>query len=462
MKNAKIFAIGTLMSSNLVYNLDENIHETDLKNMQLIADFTEQSMNDSNAVPFQSMLFLVQDFNKHGSELDFEDGRKYLYKNLIIKDSDSLQVNTVKKLIHSTFEHLSCFLLPKLSDSGTKTEIETVISSLLDPSNLKVKKINGHELTANEFVDLVDVYFEILKSPDMLNNKTIYEITVEQQMNILVADLFETYKKNIELFKDYSKQNFQEYLKKSHEFVKNFAMLKFQVAKKMGGKEVFRTSSNKLDAKIEEYFKQSMRETMRTYYEAHWKQLRTQREIEERTELQKVVTTTRTSLRESQNKVALLNSNLVKMELSLSAEKSKNNQMQLDFSKLESVNKKLQQELSEKAQESTSLTDQIIQLKNAKYLKDLETLQRLKELKAKETVSKEDIEKESAHNINLDEITTNLQSCLSNAEEARKTEKFCEVEKVQLKANLDGLFQQITKEKRNFDVIFEKIGDWSE
>ena len=449
------------MSSNLVYNLHEVIHKTDLENMQLITDFTMSTPPDSKEIQFQSILFLIQ--NNRMDINGFGEGKKYLEKITVLQNGDRLNLKNTKRLMPATFENISCFLMPQKTNEPTfKHEMITLVSKLFDPSNLKVKKINGHELTANEFVDLVDMYFEALKSPDLLKNKTFYDVTVDLRMNILVTNLLELYKKNIENFKDFSKPNFQEYLRSCHELVKDFVMLKFQVAKKMGGKEIFRKGSNELEEKIEEYYKESRRETMRIFYESSWKMSKMQRDIQENQELKKVLKETRDLLMQSQKQTAFSDANRIKAELNLTIAETTNYRLQEESNLLKRTNKKLRLELSEKRQELTNANDEIIHLKNEKYLKHLDVLQKLQDDKESDKRVEEQGATNLSDQINVSEILGSLKSCVNSADEARKAQNLCDTERVQLRQNLDGLFQQITKEKRNFDVIFKKVGDWSE
>lgn len=144
----------------------------------MITNYAEESRKDSNLFPFQDILILIHDRKLESTSYDATIDFEIILKNHV---HDSPEVKAVKNLVHSTFENVSCFFLPPMVDKvknnvsydgrwsqmneNYKIGLMKMISTLLKPSNLKVKKVNGHELTSQEFVDMMNVYFEIFQSP---------------------------------------------------------------------------------------------------------------------------------------------------------------------------------------------------------------------------------------------------------------------------------------------------------
>lgn len=68
-----------------------------------------------------------------------------------------------------------------------------LIEWLLNPSNLKIKKINNDDLTCSEAKLYLEAYFSKLKSDSTPKAESIYETTVEKYMNGLIKKYVEAY-----------------------------------------------------------------------------------------------------------------------------------------------------------------------------------------------------------------------------------------------------------------------------
>jgi len=82
-------------------------------------------------------------------------------------------------------------------DEDFKDELFSLIEHLLKPERLVLKKINGKNLKGSEFLEYVLEYFKLFQSDKLPQTQSIYESTVEKQMNILVGLCINNYKETI-------------------------------------------------------------------------------------------------------------------------------------------------------------------------------------------------------------------------------------------------------------------------
>ena len=82
-------------------------------------------------------------------------------------------------------------------DEDFKDELFSLIEHLLKPERLVLKKINGKDLKGSEFLAYVLQYFKLFQSDKLPKAQSIYESTVEKQMNILIELCINSYKETI-------------------------------------------------------------------------------------------------------------------------------------------------------------------------------------------------------------------------------------------------------------------------
>jgi hypothetical protein len=205
--NARIFGLGTLISSIQVINLYGVIQEDQLQYLEMSTQFTKlvqaKSKTNSNLKPFQDMVFLVRDWADDDVGYGFEGG-KVVWENIFeTATSNNKAAESVRKNIKNAFEKIQFFLLPhpglhvmKKNFDGSYAKIEpefmeyliNIIESKLSPENLVVKKILGKEVTGAELKDYITIYFDAFNSNDLpkvrivknLNNYMKMQQSLEQ------------------------------------------------------------------------------------------------------------------------------------------------------------------------------------------------------------------------------------------------------------------------------------------
>ncbi|CAO1407507.1 unnamed protein product [Diamesa hyperborea] len=318
--NTKIFALGTLISSIQMYNLNGVVQEDHLQYLQLATDFArlaETNDADRDTKAFQNLVFLIRDWDHlHYHPAGIEGGKGYLKDLLEINDEQSPTLRTVREYIHRSFNKISCYLLPEPGkivrrnknyngewskmDEDFKNALNDTIIDILKPSELIPKRINGNVLKASELRDFMAVYFQAIESGETPKIESIYDITVRSQMNILLRDLLLKYKELLTKNVNFADPSFIQSIEINHEMYKNYTMLLYKSSRKMGSVEHKKLYQEQLDANIDETYN-NWKEMAMQNYEALQEQIReTQREVKKKEELRKKL---EDELRNTQDKI---------------------------------------------------------------------------------------------------------------------------------------------------------------
>lgn len=217
-ENARIFSLGTLISSVQILNLSNNIQEDQLQYLEFATEFATMVDGDDsyrgNKV-FQNFIFLLRDWqNAEDFPLGFQGGEKYLETILAQPPDQNEKLRLVRQHINSSFERLQCCLLPypgkcvatKKSYDGRwsdmeddfRVQLKTTIETLLSPDNLLPKRINNKQVKVREMEEFIDLYFQKFNCSDVPDTMTLYEATVEKQMRNFIAKSKKKYKKVLE------------------------------------------------------------------------------------------------------------------------------------------------------------------------------------------------------------------------------------------------------------------------
>ncbi|KAL7041873.1 hypothetical protein ACKWTF_000935 [Chironomus riparius] len=271
--NSRIFALGTLISSIQVLNLKNRIQEDQLQYLQFAtnyAKFNVAEAGETNENPFQNLTFLIRDWeNDKDFAFGIDGGKQYFEEEVLkIKPSQKEELISVRESIRSSFETIECCLLPhpgkhvsrikeydgrwSSMDEEFKEELEKIIELLLLPKNMVLKKVNGQELTGMELKDYIMQFFKIFQSDDIPETLTIYELTVESNMNSLIKKCIDDYKKT--MYRNRELISNEESIQIMHKNCKDRALELFNKERKMGSIDHEEKFKAKLNSEIDSIF----------------------------------------------------------------------------------------------------------------------------------------------------------------------------------------------------------------
>ena len=249
--NSRIFALGTLLSSTQIFNLNDVIQENQLQYLQIATEYAKFAGNqdtDSTHKPFQKLIFLLRDWvNKVQYPYGLAGGETYL-KSVLEPTAGNKLLKPMREYISNTFDEISCFLMPhpglqvatkKFTGASAdlpeefKKQLSDFVSWMLKPENLKAKRVLNKEITASEFAEYTKEYLKTFQSSALPATENIYKITVQQQHNALVKSSLEIYKEYINSNAKFTDKNFEANLdaihisagKKAYVFFKNSNVL---------------------------------------------------------------------------------------------------------------------------------------------------------------------------------------------------------------------------------------------
>lgn len=211
---AFIFALSTLISSVQIYNISQNIQETDLQHLHLFTEFGKFALESSDNKPFQKLQFLIRDWSYPKTYTYGADGGfNYLQNCLKITDNLPKELKSVREFIKTSFSEVGCFLMPhpglsvsrdtftgqiKEIDNLFQTEIQNLVPLLLSPENLILKKVNGEYIRAKDLISFFKIYVKALRSDDIVTPSTITDVTIEANHMVLFDKYLELYMDNMQ------------------------------------------------------------------------------------------------------------------------------------------------------------------------------------------------------------------------------------------------------------------------
>lgn len=213
--NSKIFSLSSLLTSIQLLNLQGLVQEDHLQYLQFATEFAKfTTSNDHLSKPFQSFVFLIRDWN-NPDEYPFglDGGQKYLDNLLIVKPEQPAELQSVRNHVRSSFEKLSCCLMPYPGNAVARSstydgrwfsmdeefiaELKVVIPKLLQPENLVTKKINNVEMNARQTNEFFQQYIGMFSGASSVQPESIYETTIDRFMTAVVARSFDAYKNHV-------------------------------------------------------------------------------------------------------------------------------------------------------------------------------------------------------------------------------------------------------------------------
>ncbi|XP_065307611.2 atlastin-3-like [Dermacentor albipictus] len=270
-ESAIIFALSTMMSSVLVYNLSQIIKENDLQYLELFVDYGRLAQQQRAGKPFQKLLFLVRDwYHLRDAEYGADGGRKILERCLEISEEQPEQLQQLRRYIHSSFTDIDCFLLPhpgrkaatgvsfdgRLADIDEefKQQLQDLVSSLLDPDNLISKSINGQDITCREFTIYMKAYIEVFNGGELPEPMSVLQATAKANNLAAVFKALKLYRTNMKQLCKGGKMS-ADRLRSCHARERQRALDLFQNTAKMGGDEFSQPYLERLTKEIDQWFK---------------------------------------------------------------------------------------------------------------------------------------------------------------------------------------------------------------
>ncbi|KAL3066434.1 hypothetical protein OYC64_016397 [Pagothenia borchgrevinki] len=269
---ATLFALSTMTSSVMVYNLSQNVQEDDLQHLQLFTEYGRLAMEEVYEKPFQSLMFLIRDWSyPYEHPYGLEGGRSFLEKRLQVKQNQHEELQNVRKHIHSCFSNIGCFLLPhpglKVAtnphfdgrlrdiDDEFKKELVNLIPTLLSPENLVEKEIGGVKITCRDLLQYFKAYMKIYQGEELPHPKSMLQATAEANNLAAVAGAKGLYNKGMEQVCGGDKPYINPAeLERRHLEFRQASVKHFRGVKKMGGEEFCRRYQEQLEAELDQTY----------------------------------------------------------------------------------------------------------------------------------------------------------------------------------------------------------------
>ncbi|XP_035449302.2 atlastin isoform X3 [Spodoptera frugiperda] len=271
---ATIFALSTMVSSVLIYNLSQNIQEDDLQHLQLFTEYGRLALEDSGRTPFQRLQFLVRDWSfPYEAPYGAQGGQTILQRRLKVSSNQHPELQSLRKHITSCFSEIACFLMPhpgirvatsqdfdgrvKDIEMEFKCSLQQLVPMLLAPENLVPKLINGQKVRAKDLLQYFKSYMNIYKGNELPEPKSMLVATAEANNLTAVAEAKELYTKLMEEVCGGAKPYLQtQLLEAEHSRIKDKALHSFHSKRKMGGDEFSQSYFNQLIQDLDEQFNQ--------------------------------------------------------------------------------------------------------------------------------------------------------------------------------------------------------------
>nr|CAB3224320.1 atlastin-2 [Phallusia mammillata] len=193
---ATIFALSTMTSSLQIYNISQNIQEDDLQHLELFTEYGRLAMEEFLEKPFQSLQFLVRDWSfPYEFPYGKDGGESLLNKRLEMTEKQHDELQRVRSHIRSCFTELSCYLMPhpglpvatNPQFQGALNDINEEFKScmlqlapqLLASENIRIKQINGVNITCADLVEYFRSYIKIYSGEKLPQPKSMLQATAE-------------------------------------------------------------------------------------------------------------------------------------------------------------------------------------------------------------------------------------------------------------------------------------------
>lgn len=192
-----VFALTTMVSSVLVYNLMNNIQEDDLMNLQLFTSYGMMAQEEpDSAHAFQRLHFLVRDWGfPYEVPYGHQGGQHLLDEILMVTEKQHPAHQEVRRDLRKCFRDINCYLMPhpgfkviqKADFDGRLKDIEAefvnhlkiLVPRLLSPDNLVKKEIGGQPIKSRDLLKFFTIFMEVFKDNDLPEPTTLVEFAAK-------------------------------------------------------------------------------------------------------------------------------------------------------------------------------------------------------------------------------------------------------------------------------------------
>lgn len=283
LESTTIFALSTLLSSVQCFNVMQNIQEDDLQHLQLFVEYARLALEQSDAKPFQNLLFIVRDWQNE-EEIDYGWNGQQVIDEVLAEypTSQSVDMVQLRKQIRSSFAKIGAFLMPypgrivangrftgNMSevDSDFKKYLQLLVISIFAPDKLVVKEINKQKVRAHELVQYIEQYAKLFNGETLPEPKTVLQATAEVNNMILYNNSLHEYVNEMgKHFTNEDRYYNPAEIDKIHLDAREVAIEQFQSKRKLGSDELISSFQLRLNDAINLRFQdfQSINEKIRS------------------------------------------------------------------------------------------------------------------------------------------------------------------------------------------------------
>lgn len=198
-----LFAMSTMLSSIQIFNVMQDITENDLHNLRLFTEYARLGVcdDDQNKVkPFQHLIFLVRDW-PYADDIKYGWEGKKLIDEIFSENIDrTSDMTKLRKQIEISFEKITAFLMPYPGDTVAqgkryagnvndlsadfKRYLDKLVTSILDPKKLIVKKIDGKPIQAGELIEFIEKCHSFFSDEELPKAKDILTVCSKFVMSL--------------------------------------------------------------------------------------------------------------------------------------------------------------------------------------------------------------------------------------------------------------------------------------
>jgi atlastin len=212
-ENAIVFALSTLLSSLIIFNVNMIVSEETLQFLRYFAGFARLADDENNDEPFQKLLFFIRDWQMLDYDYGYYDdqnsieGKNFKKDMLNVRKSQPKEVQDTHESILYTFNDIGCYLMPhpgsqvaRYSNSDPRSfepdfldHLKKFIPMVFKTENIVEKKIGGNFVTGNDLKRFVAKWAKIFKNKEIPQSKSAFEATAELQHEMAKAAATEYY-----------------------------------------------------------------------------------------------------------------------------------------------------------------------------------------------------------------------------------------------------------------------------